>query len=157
MVYIAHFLHMRHHIRDDFCPKLQALGIETLNPFYNMDGSIRKDRPEVALIDAGKMKEYGISSAGLSENIVNMDLKKIRKCDALVAYIQEASIGCSMEIFYCAKWCKKPVFILTSEKYIKHPWLIHLANVSNGAVVLTEKALFAKLRRWKRKNETSKV
>lgn len=152
-VYVAHFLHMRHMIRDIFCPKIQSLGIETLNPFYNSDGSIRVDRPEVKLIDDGKMEEYGITSSKLSENIVNRDLENIRSCDGLVAYIQEASIGCAMEIFYCAKWCRKPVFILTSERYSKHPWLIYLSTISNGCIVTNEKALFKRLVKWKKENE----
>lgn len=147
-VYIAHHIHMRYQIRDKFCPNIQALGIETLNPFYNIDGSFREDRSEIKLIDEGKMEEYGIRSSELSKDIVDRDLESIRSCDGLVAYIEAASIGCSMEIFYCARVCKKPVFVLTNEKYSKHPWLVYLTSISGGFITTSEEELFKKLSEW---------
>lgn len=148
-VYVAHFLHIRHEIRDKVCPAIQVLGIHTINPFYNEDGSCRKDRPEIELLDKGELGEYAITTAKLSEDIVERDLGRIRQADGLVAVVKVASIGCSMEIFYCARNLKKPVFILTTEKYAKHPWLVYLAKMSKGKVVTSEEALYASLKRWK--------
>jgi nucleoside 2-deoxyribosyltransferase len=152
-VYIAHPMPTRHRIRDTICPAIQSLGIHTLNPFYNEDGTHREDRPEIKAIDDGTMGEYGVKNIQLAEEIVNRDLEKIRSSDGLVAMLDEEGvigIGTPMEIFYCARWCKKPVFIVTS-KYYGHPWLNYLASLSNGAVVGSVEELFSRLQLWKKR------
>lgn len=138
--YIAHKITRRHYIRDDICPFLQENGIETVNPFYNSDGTIRKDRPEVKAIDEGRMGEYDITRKVQSKDIVEKDLKRIRDSDGIIAVIEESSIGTSMEIFYCARWCKKPVFVVTTS-YAGHPWLIYLTSMNNGKIVKNKKEL----------------
>jgi nucleoside 2-deoxyribosyltransferase len=150
-LYIAHPMGLRHRVRDNICPAITVLGIETINPFYNIDGSYREDRPEIKAIDGGRIGEYDIHRTSQAENIVMRDLYKIREADGLVAIFDDntAMIGTSMEIFYCARVCKKPVFIVTV-KYSKHPWLLYLSSRTGGAVVETVEELLKVLKKCSR-------
>ena len=147
--YIAHKITTRHSIRDDIIPFLHECGIETVNPFYNPDGTTRKDRPEIKSIDGGRLEEYGITRKVQSRDIVERDLEKIRKSDGIIAFIEESSIGTAMEIFYCARWCKKPVFVVTTS-YSGHPWLIYLTTMSDGKLVKDKKELVKAIKKWEK-------
>lgn len=153
-VYTAHPVPIRHRVRDTICPAIQALGIHTINPFYEEDGNPRIDRPEIKAMDEGKMEDYDIKKVLQAEDIVNRDLERIREADALVAIMDEGTgfIGTSMEVFYSARWCKKPVFIVTV-KYINHPWLNYLSKLSGGVVVANLEGLYNELKKWKRGEE----
>lgn len=148
--YIAHKITIRHYVRDDICPFLHDCKIETVNPFYNSDGTIREDRPEVKAIDDGQMGTYNIIGKNQAGDIVERDLEKIRKADGIIAIIEESSIGTSMEIFYCARWCKKPVFVVTTG-YAGHPWLIYLTNMSGGKIVKDKKELVKAIQNWEKR------
>jgi len=150
--YIAHKITTRQYIRDDICPFLHEHGIGTINPFYNQDGTTRKERPEIKAIDEGKMGEYDITRKVQSKDIVEKDLKKIRESNGIIAFIEESSIGTAMEIFYCARWCKKPVFIVTTS-YTGHPWLIYLTNMNGGKITNNKNELVRAIKKWMKKNE----
>ena len=149
--YFAHKITTRHYVRDNICPALHKAGIETINPFYASDGSFLSDRPEVKAIDAGRRTEYGNFTKTKSKDIVEKDLEKIRNADGLIAYIEQSSIGTSMEVFYCARWCKKPVFVLTTS-YNSHPWLVYYAKISGGKIVTSLRALIRAIKTWEREN-----
>jgi predicted Rossmann-fold nucleotide-binding protein len=158
-VYTAHPIPIRHRVRDTICPAIQALGIHTINPFYEEDKSYRSERPEIQAMDEGKIQAYDNKAVFVSfDDIVLRDLEKIRSSDGLVAIMDDDAIsksmgiGTSMEIFYCARWCKKPVFVVTS-KYYNHPWLNYLAKLSGGKVVGSLDELYSELQLWKKREE----
>ena len=158
-VYTAHPVPIRYRVRDTICPAIQALDIHTINPFYEEDGSYRLERPEIQAMDEGKIKPYDNKAVFVSyDDIVLRDLEKIRSADGLIAIMDDDAvgksmgIGTSMEIFYCARWCKKPVFIVT-QKYYNHPWLNYLAKLSGGKVVQSFDELYSELQQWKRRED----
>jgi len=133
--YIAHRITNRHYIRDTVCPKLQKAGYFTVNPFYTLSGKPRKIRWEIAAIDQGSINPYKIvKDFKRSKEIVGYDLSKIVNADGLVCFMNEASIGASMEIFFCAHVLGKPIYIVT-EKYSSHPWLIYYTTITKGFIV----------------------
>jgi len=137
--YIAHTFGERHFVRDEFIPKLHKLGIETINPFYNSDGTWMERRPEVRFVDeGGESAEWAKIVKSKSVNIVDTDLDLIRKADGIIAFMPEGSTGTTCEIWICGgvfKWLEKigysieeflnkPVFLVTtSSRLLMHPWL----------------------------------
>jgi len=137
--YIAHTFGERHFVRDELIPKLQKLGIKTLNPFYNPDGSWLERRPEVKSADqGGESLEWKRIVKARSVDIVDTDLDLIREADGIIAYMPEGSTGTTCEIFTCGgvfKWLNKvgysleefmnkPVFLVTtSSRLLMHPWI----------------------------------
>ena len=130
-IYTAHTFSERHLIRDKLCPFLQKIGIETKNPFYNPDKTVREGRPEVEIADS---MEKGIDPRDditwmsrvqrKCEEIVSNDLKLIDASEGVVAYMQEWSGGTSCEIFYAGYVKQKPVFLISGNSGIyKHPWM----------------------------------
>lgn len=124
--YIAHRIIDRDTVRR-LCKRFQAIGIETINPFYRPDGSHRPERPEILRIDEGKQDPYFIRNKNKAINIVQADLQHIEKCDGTIAFIKQASIGTSMEIFYTKRVLGKYVFVIT-EKYYKHAWILTFSD-----------------------------
>jgi len=120
--YIAHRIIDRREVKR-LCKRLQEAGMITVNPFYLPNGTVRPERPEIKKIDDGKMDPYFIKGKVKALQIVEADLGHIDKSDATLAFIRQASIGTSMEIFY-TKWVlHKPVYVIT-EKYHKHAWIV---------------------------------
>lgn len=147
--YIAHTFGERIFVRDKLIPKLQKLGIETVNPFYNPDGSWKDNRPEVRMAD--QMAEGGIEPERATkfikrvrsnyENIVDTDLDLIYDADGVICFMPEGSTGSTCEIWTCGgvfKWLEKrgyvnhlleqflgkPVFLITtSSRLLMHPWI----------------------------------
>jgi nucleoside 2-deoxyribosyltransferase len=124
--YIAHSIIEREHIKQ-VCFKLQAVGIETINPFYLPDGLWRPERPEIKKIDEGKLDPYYIKNNQKAHDIVDSDLRRIELADGIIAFLKSPSIGTSMEIFFCSYILHKPVFVIT-EKAFKHAWIMALAT-----------------------------
>jgi len=124
--YMAHRISNRAEVKR-LCFKLQKIGIETHNPFYNPDGSYIKGRPEIKRIDEGKQDLYSIRTKPKAETIVRNDLRTIDVCDGTIAFIKGASIGTSMEIFYTSWNLRKVVYVIT-EKYYKHAWILTFAD-----------------------------
>jgi len=137
--YIAHTFSERHFIRDEFIPKLHKLGIRTLNPFYESDGSWKDSRPEVKLADScGESPEWAKIVKSRSADIVDTDLDLVRESDGIIAFMPEGSTGTTCEIWTCGgvfKWLEKigypieeflnkPVFLITNaSRLLMHPWL----------------------------------
>lgn len=137
--YIAHTFGERIFVRDTLIPKLQKLGIKTLNPFYNPDGSWMERRPEVKSADqGGESPEWKKIVKSRSMDIVDTDLDLIREADGVIAYMPEGSTGTTCEIWFCGgvfKWLNKigypldefmnkPVFLITtSSRLLMHPWI----------------------------------
>jgi len=108
-----------------FQKKLEALGIDVLNPFGE---ERKKDERDP---DWTPMKWWQRPhSPQEAETLVERDLKWIRQVDSLVAFVPEPrGFGTMMEIFYAAKLLEKPVFIYTSKKFRFHPWLMYFGQV----------------------------
>ena len=136
--YLAHTFEIREYVRDVFTPMIHNLGIETINPFYNPDGSWREDRPEIKVADEeGKTLKWKQTVARRKDNIVDSDLEMIFfKSDGVIALMPDISAGTLCEIWSMGlvKWFKeknignglinKPVFLVTSSKRnIRHTWV----------------------------------
>lgn len=124
--YIAHSIIEREHVKG-VCLKLQAIGIETFNPFYLPDGSWRPERPEIRRIDNGTLDPYYIKNKSKANGIVEADLRLIEQADGIIAFLKSPSVGTSMEIFFCSYILHKPTFVIT-EKAFKHAWIMALAT-----------------------------
>ena len=90
--YIAHSVVTREHVKQ-LCFKLQAIGIITMNPFYNTDGTWKQERPEIRRIDEGKLDPYYIKNKSKANGIVEADLRLIEEADGLIALLQSPSVG----------------------------------------------------------------
>lgn len=137
--YVAHTFSERVFVRDKLIPLLHKIGIRTLNPFYNSDGSWKESRPEIKIADqTGESQKWKKTVKSRSEDIVETDLNLIRKADGIIAYMPEGSTGTTCEIWFCGgtfKWLKKigysidefldkPVFLITtSSRLLMHPWI----------------------------------
>lgn len=141
--YIAHTFSLRFWVRDVLCPELHRIGVKTINPFYNPDGSFRKDRPEVKLLDEGKMTHKDIPEE-VRETIVPKDLMRIRKGKSgIIAVLKQPSVGTCMEIFYCSNNLKRNVYLITeNNKLFYHPWLMYYCR----KIFKSRKALYAYLK-----------
>jgi nucleoside 2-deoxyribosyltransferase len=124
--YIAHSVVTREHVKQ-LCFKLQAIGIVTMNPFYNPDGTWKVERPEIRRIDEGKLDPYYIKNRSKAQGIVEADLRLIEEADGLIALLQSASVGTSMEIFFNSYILHKPTFVITEHAF-KHAWIMFLAT-----------------------------
>lgn len=141
--YIAHTFEERHFVRDEFVPALQAMGIETVNPFYNTDGSHKEQRPEVKLADEmGTTGRFWKAVRKKHISIVEVDLGLIDGCDGVIAFMAEGSTGTTCELFYTGgvfQWLasqkkipkkylkpflgKRVFLVTTNSRLLKHPWL----------------------------------
>ncbi len=63
-------------------------------------------------------------------DLVNKDKKAINDCDILVAYIRQFTCGTLMEIQYAYNLKKRniPIYVITSDRFIKDIWLSHHTN-----------------------------
>jgi len=137
--YIAHTFSERIYVRDELIPALHRLGIRTLNPFYNPDGTWKESRPEIKLADEGGLSpKWAKTVRSRSVDIVETDLDLIRQADGIIAYMPEGSTGTTCEIWTCGgvfKWLEtigydlpefqgKPVFLVTTSSRLQmHPWI----------------------------------
>jgi len=128
--YLAHSFSERHWVRDVLMKRLQRAGIQTLNPFYNPDGSWKEDRPEVKHADlhGGITTRFKRIVQRHAEEIVETDLAMIRRAvrdgGGVVGYMVEPTVGTSSELFYCGYVLKAPTYLLTPNTKLRwHPWL----------------------------------
>lgn len=94
------------------------LGWELVNPFY--DGDAR----EVQFLDNQNGRELS------HEEIVGMDVKKIRNSRGIVALMTSPhDIGSCMEIAVASYAWGKPVYVIAmTERHFNHPWINYFAN-----------------------------
>jgi len=167
--YIAHTFNQRHFVRDELVPKLQALGIRTMNPFYREDGSHKSNRPEVELADEleekykenpERAKKFIRRLKKNFDDIVDTDLDMIFTADGIIAYMPNSSTGTTCEIWTCGgifEWLAKrgivlpifmdrPVFLITtSERLHMHPWIKYA--VADGGIFKTPRSLLILLKK----------
>jgi hypothetical protein len=142
--YLAHTFNHRKFVKDVMIPKINAIGIETKNPFYETDGKSKWKHINLAdEIEAqGKQIDYFevIKKCNLkSKSIVIRDLKFIDRTDFTVAYLKEISIGTCNEIFYTGVIKHRPVFLLTEdERIVAHPWIIYACRQGKICKTLDE-------------------
>lgn len=132
--YLAHTFYLRKFVKEVLTPKLHEVGIDTRNPFYEIDGTTK--RQEVALADELEKTKTEKTNFGYpnvenwinmvrnrNKNIVKKDLGYIDKVDIVIAYLKNVSAGTTMEIFYAGVVLKKPVFLFSeNEEICNHPW-----------------------------------
>ena len=97
------------------------------NPFYDNPERAR----EMEILDLykdGSRKQRDYMSTRSSWDIVEDDLRKIRKSDGLIAFAHDVRIGTPMEIFYAARVLRLPVYVVT-KKWAGHPWIKEHARV----------------------------
>ena len=162
--YLAHTFKHRKYVKEKLIPLVNAIGIDTRNPFYEIDGSTK--RPEVALAD--KTEIQGLSTSDIAKQaqntddkdkqkwirmvrshsgkIVPRDLHFINGTDFTIAYLTDISCGTSNEIFYTGVIKRRPVFLLTDNPEVyEHPWMIYSCRF--GKICKTEGELIKALKR----------
>jgi nucleoside 2-deoxyribosyltransferase len=118
-LYLAHPIGSRKGVRSwEMEMEAKHPGLELINPFYDTE------RVDIHEIDAGRMSRFGVDPDG----IVNADVDLIMKSDGMVAIINgDVSYGTVMEIVY-AFLNHKPVYVICTNGYGKHPWLNYHAT-----------------------------
>lgn len=118
-LYFAHPAADRKELREREIDMECRLGIELLNPFYDVH------RGDIIELDSGIRKPYhGISDPN---KIVMRDLEAIKSCEGLLAVIPKdrPMIGASMEIFYNSFVLGRDTYlIIEDEGLFGHPWLV---------------------------------
>jgi len=172
--YLAHTFKHRFYVRDKLTPKIHALGIYTKNPFYEPDGTTKRQEVRLAdqaditglstsdiAVEANNVKSDGYSKISASDKekekwirmvrsrskqIVPRDLSFIDGTDLTIAYMTDISAGTTCEIFYTGIIKHRPVFLLTDNPGVyEHPWLIHSCRF--GKICKTEEELIKSLKR----------
>lgn len=162
--YLAHTFKHRKYVKEKLTPFVNAIGIETRNPFYEQDGSTK--RKEVELADKAEIQ--GLSTSDIarqaisqddkekqkwirmvranSSRIVPRDLHFINTTDFTIAYLTDISCGTVNEIFYTGVIKRRPVFLLTNNPEVyEHPWIIYSCRF--GKICKTEEELKQALKR----------
>lgn len=125
-LYLAHKLSTRHFVKDVVESNINLSGISTLNPFAN--------RPFLYKMGHSSNREVLLNekeNTHTAKMIVLEDLEKIKKCSGIIAYIEDASFGTAMEIFFASYSLLLPVWLIFGNplddlKY--HPWLSYLTK-----------------------------
>ncbi len=127
-LYLAHPTLDRKEVRRMESELEKKLGIELVNPFYDVP-----ERDDIDLIDSG-LKSLFYQGINYKE-IVERDLKTIDSCDGLLGIITEKlSVGTSMEIFYNSKTLGRPTYLIVKNEALKeHPWLLYFATKIFGS------------------------
>jgi len=164
--YLAHTFKHRKFVKDILTVRVNALGIQTRNPFYEPDGSTK--RKEVTLADKAEID--GLSTSDIakqaektedvnadvkrwirmircnSKRIVQRDLSMIDRTDFTIAYLSDISAGTTCEIFYTGTIKRRPVYLLTnSPEVYEHPWIIYACRY--GKICKTIEELIGALKR----------
>jgi len=115
--YFTHQTCDRHAGREKELRIERETGLELENPFY--DGEAK----EVANLDAG------VPITITADEIVGMDLRKIRDSEGIVALLTSPNdIGSIMEIAICAYAWGKPVYVIAEyDSAYNHPWIKYFA------------------------------
>jgi hypothetical protein len=118
-LYFAHPAADRKELREREIDMECRLGIELLNPFYDVKCS------DIIELDPGIRKPcQGINDPN---KIVMRDLEAIKSCEGLLAVIPKdrPMIGASMEIFYNSFVLGRDTYlIIEDEGLFGHPWLV---------------------------------
>lgn len=132
-LYLAHNFNDRFKIRKIERKLEKKYNIELVNPFYDVK---RDDVRKLDKIGETRKELYGkmqLWDEKMCESLVERDLRAIRHSDGVFTIIHFPSIGTSMEIISCAYFYRMPVYIIT-KSHFAHPWLRHMAYISNGKI-----------------------
>jgi hypothetical protein len=139
--YLAHTFKHRKYVKEILTIRVNAIGIETRNPFYEPDGTTKRreveladkaeiqgmstsDIAKVAQEDKGDLKKWMTMVRHNDKKIVKRDLGFIDRTDFTIAYMTDISAGSTCEIFYTGVIKKRPVFLLTDSVEVSmHPWI----------------------------------
>jgi hypothetical protein len=139
--YLAHTFKHRKFIKDVLTARINAVGIQTRNPFYEPDGTTKRkevkfaDEMEIngstsdiakeSLTDVDKEKRIRMIRRN-SKKIITRDLGFIDRTDLTIAYMTDISAGTTSEIFYTGVIKRRPVYLLSDRPEVyEHPWLIY--------------------------------
>jgi hypothetical protein len=123
-LYLSHTIGIRKDVREWEKYLECKYDIELINPFYDLGRSIPVER-----LDSGEIEPYSDMNETLANEIVTRDLNAINSSDGILAYVDCASVGTSMEIYHCKQLLMKPVLIyIKNKKLAKHPWLLHFSS-----------------------------
>ena len=118
--YFAHPFDSRHRLREWELRVEKELGIELINPFYDVEG-----RTDVELVDAGRAERYERIDA---EELVKRDLCVLTECNGVIAVVDGSlSFGTIMELVYARIYGKCSYLIVTNGHH-GHPWLVYHAD-----------------------------
>lgn len=103
-------------------------GLELENPFF--DGDAREAKTIVNITKEGLTKGDVGKVKLTADEIVGMDLRKIRDSDGIVALMtSEFCVGSAMEIAIAAFSWGKPVYVIARNPYFRvHPWVKYFAS-----------------------------
>lgn len=161
--YLAHTFKHRKFVKEVLTPRVNAIGIETRNPFYEPDGSTKRkevkladeaeiqgmstsDIARVAQKDKGDLKKWITMVRHNDKKIVRRDLGFIERTDLTIAYMTDISAGTTCEIFYTGIIKNRPVFLLTDNPEVAmHPWISYACR--HGRICKTVDELIRALKR----------
>lgn len=162
--YVAHTFKHRKFVKEVLTVRVNSIGIETRNPFYEPDGTTKRKEVEIAdKAEIQGMSTSDIAKAAQNEEskdlkkwmmmvrhndkkIVTRDLRFIDHTDFTIAYLTDISAGTVCEIFYTGVIKKRPVFLLTdSVEVSNHPWISYACR--NGRICKTVDELIRALKR----------
>src|SRR6266566_4730220 len=126
----------------EFAPKLNAIGIEVIDPF-NRPGQAELNKVEEKNRNA-KGQVVGTVEFTKQQNkeIVLIDMVKVRQADILIAVVNgDDSKGTHMEFMGATFFLHMPAFVLYTQQGRIHPWYAHLAR----GVARTEEELLKML------------
>jgi len=119
-LYLAHPTYSRKKVRELELKIEEKLGIELINPFYDIH------RVESEQMDTGVILPFDKS---ISTKVVTTDLNSIDECSGVLAIIDNnIAMGLFMEIFYAKEHYKPVIAICTNQKLQTHPWLRYCAD-----------------------------
>jgi hypothetical protein len=159
--YLAHTFIHRKYVKEVVTPVLLTIDIDTRNPFYEINGTTKREEVRIAdmcetkgitINDDPEMKKWIESIRKNNRTIVKRDLGFIDKTDITVAYLTLISAGTTCEIFYTGVILKRPVFLLTDNpEVINHPWYIYSCRYGKICKSLEELILELKKRYGKKR------
>jgi len=113
-LYLAHPFSSRKEIREWELKIEKKIGIELINPFYDLN------RKDVSRIDSGASEKF----EGLNHTeIIQRDVGYIAISNGVVSIVNgETSYGTVQEMVY-SKILQKPNYCLVTNGYENHPWI----------------------------------
>lgn len=131
-IYLAHNFGKRYYVRDTIQPIVEEMypEHEVQNPFMREGGENQGLFETDTTSEKELIEETDLEVDKRDAFIVNNDIKHLEECDMLVAYIENASVGTSSEIFYNSYILEKPTILIFPSKIdlYYHPWLNYLSD-----------------------------
>jgi len=130
--YLAHPFESREEVRTWEVGAEKRLGIELVNPFYDVPRNDIKKLDVTKPMTREERQRQMVEAFGPDyyNPIVEGDLHLIATSNGVIAIMNDAvSIGTPMEIFYARVVLQKQVYVVhLTDKNRWHPWLQYYAN-----------------------------